>query len=76
MERFGRRDMQTEFVRFDVHKCKACWKCHEKCPEVIDRISFLWHKHVVIGNADECIGCLKCVKVSSEGAFSRIENKR
>ncbi|MDR1154980.1 MAG: 4Fe-4S dicluster domain-containing protein [Bacteroidales bacterium] len=75
MEQLGRHGMQTDFVRLDAHRCKACWKCLEKCPEVIGKVGFLWHRHVVIYKADECIGCFRCVKLCPTGAFSRIESK-
>ena len=76
----GRHNMahlsnQTGFVALNTGKCKACWKCLEKCQGVINRVGFLWHKHVVIGNADKCTGCLQCVKVCPKDAFTRIELK-
>ena len=61
-------DTQTRFVKFDVRKCKRCWNCYIKCPKVINRAIF----DVVISNADECSGCLQCVKVCPTGAFSCI----
>ncbi len=76
MTRIERPGSQTPFVTFNVHRCKACWKCLEKCPEVIAKVSFLWHKHVVIRRADECIGCLKCVKACPEGAFVPVATRR
>ena len=63
---------RTDFVKLNTFKCKACWKCLEKCPEVIQRAGFLWTKYVVVGHADKCTGCLKCVKTCPVGAFTPI----
>jgi 2-oxoglutarate ferredoxin oxidoreductase subunit delta len=67
---------QTDFVRLNTHKCKACWKCEANCPEVIGRVSVLWHKHVLFNYPDRCIGCLQCVKLCPAGAFSPIKTKK
>ena len=68
----ARLNNKTDFVMLDTNKCKACWRCLEKCPGVINRVGFLLHKHVVIRDADKCTGCLQCVNACSTGAFSCI----
>jgi NAD-dependent dihydropyrimidine dehydrogenase PreA subunit len=61
---------QTEFIRFDSRKCKACWKCIEICPEnVFGKINVIIHKHMKIANSSCCIGCMKCVKACSFDAI-------
>ncbi|MDR1460528.1 MAG: 4Fe-4S binding protein [Campylobacteraceae bacterium] len=40
-------------------------------PETGNRKSwFLWHKHIVIKNAENCIGCKKCIRVCPNKVFS------
>ena len=44
---------------------------NDNCPrDVIGKVGFLWHKHIVIRNADNCIGCKKCMKSCPSGVFS------
>jgi len=70
---FKRRQVLTAYVLFDSGKCKACWKCLEKCPEnVFGRVNLPWHKHALIVNGSNCTGCLKCVLVCAFDALSRI----
>ncbi|MDR3217405.1 MAG: 4Fe-4S binding protein [Dysgonamonadaceae bacterium] len=46
--------------------------CVEACPEnVIGKVHFLFHKHAVIRNPENCIGCLKCVSVCKYGAIGK-----
>ncbi len=64
---------QTQFIQLNTIKCKACWKCTEKCPaKVFRKIDLPWHKHVVISNGEECTGCLKCVKACEYNALNKI----
>jgi Fe-S-cluster-containing hydrogenase component 2 len=68
-----RNHLESGFVRLDTRRCKACWKCLSACPRnVIGKVAILWHKHVRIVNADDCLGCLKCVKVCESGALAGI----
>ncbi len=61
----------TPYIAVDPRQCVACWECVACCPkEVIGKVQFLWHKHVVIKNGDTCIGCKKCIKVCPHGVFS------
>lgn len=62
----------TRFIELDTHKCVGCFKCVEACPKkVIGKISFLWHKHVLILHADKCIGCNKCADICKTKAISK-----
>lgn len=55
---------ETTYVSINPRNCIACWDCVKACPkQVIGKVQFLWHKHIVIKNADACIGCKKCIKV-------------
>ena len=68
---------RTLVVRIDTKKCRACWKCIEKCPEkVMGKVDILWHKHARIDQADQCKGCLKCVKVCDSGALIKIRQDK
>ena len=65
------RRRETDFITLDSGVCDACWECAEACPnDVLDRVSFLFHKHARIVAADACTGCLKCVRVCEAGALS------
>lgn len=65
------RGTQTPYVKVDLHKCKACWKCIVACPQqVIGRISFLWHKHIILKDSDNCSGCKKCIGICPYGVFN------
>jgi 2-oxoglutarate ferredoxin oxidoreductase subunit delta len=69
---FINRHTQTQFIKLDTGKCKACWKCIESCnKKVIGKIDFLGHRHAKINNADKCAGCLKCLKVCIYGAYTK-----
>jgi 2-oxoglutarate ferredoxin oxidoreductase subunit delta len=66
-----RNHRESAFVHLDTRRCKACWKCLSACPRrVIGKVAILWHKHVRIDKAEDCLGCLKCVKVCESGALA------
>ena len=70
-EAFSSNHTLSAYVKLDTRKCKACWKCMEKCPKnVIGRINLPWHKHARIVNGSNCTGCMNCVKICQDGAFS------
>lgn len=65
-----RNKFETRFVCANPRNCVACMKCSDACPKnVIGRVGFLWHKHIVFKNPGACIGCKKCVKVCPQGVF-------
>jgi len=37
---------------------------------ILCKVCFLWHKHIVIRNGDNCIGCKKCIKTCPNEVFS------
>lgn len=59
-----KKQLKTDYIVANPRACIACWKCVETCSkQVLGKVSFLWHKHVVISYPDDCIGCKKCIKV-------------
>jgi 2-oxoglutarate ferredoxin oxidoreductase subunit delta len=65
--------IKTAHILINPKQCDACWKCIETCPnDVIGKVSFLWHKHIVIQNGDSCSGCKKCIKTCSNEVFFSI----
>lgn len=63
--------IETRFVTIDPRRCAACWQCIPACPkQVVGKVQFLFHRHVVLRNAENCIGCMKCVKTCPAGALS------
>jgi ferredoxin len=63
--------IRTPYVWANHGKCVACWKCIDVCPKkVIGKVSFLWHKHIIIKNAENCIGCKNCIKICPQEVFS------
>lgn len=69
-----KKQIQTAYIKGNPHGCIACWKCVEACSkQVLGKVSFLWHKHVIIRNADACIGCKKCIKICPQQVFSEIK---
>jgi len=65
------KKVYTGHVWANTHNCKACWECINTCPkQVIGKVSFLWHKHIVFKNSERCIGCKKCIQACPYGVFS------
>lgn len=61
---------ETKFISINPRKCIACWDCVEACPkQVIRKVQFLWHKHIVLKNTDACIGCKKCINICKHQVF-------
>jgi 2-oxoglutarate ferredoxin oxidoreductase subunit delta len=57
-------------IRINTRLCKACWVCINACPkQVIGKVGFLWHKHIILENPLNCTGCGKCIKVCPYGVF-------
>jgi len=66
----------TDYVQANIRNCKACWKCINACPkQVIGKISFLWHKHIVIQSSENCTGCKKCIKICPHGVLVETKKK-
>jgi len=65
------KKVYTGYIWANTQNCKACWKCVNACPkQAIEKVSFLWHKHIVFKNSENCNGCKKCIKVCPYGVFS------
>jgi 2-oxoglutarate ferredoxin oxidoreductase subunit delta len=65
------KKVHTGHVWANTRNCKACWACINACSkQVIGKVSFLWHKHMVFENSENCIGCKKCIKICPYGVFS------
>jgi len=65
------KKIHTGHVWANTQKCEACWDCINACPkQVIGKVGFLWHKHIVFKNSENCTGCKKCVQVCPHGVFS------
>jgi 2-oxoglutarate ferredoxin oxidoreductase subunit delta len=61
----------TGHVWANTKLCKACWDCVGACPrQVVGRVSFLWHRHIVFIAPGNCTGCKKCVEPCRHGVFS------
>jgi len=65
------KKVHTGHVWANTHSCKACWECINACPkQVIGKVNFLWHKHIVFKNSECCTGCKKCIQACPYGVFS------
>jgi 2-oxoglutarate ferredoxin oxidoreductase subunit delta len=63
--------IHTKHVWANPRACAACWKCIASCPgQVIGKVGFLWHKHIIFANPDSCTGCRKCIQTCPQGVFS------
>ena len=63
--------IHTSYVWINPKSCISCWQCIDNCPQdVIGKVGILWHKHIIIQNADDCIGCKKCINCCPAGVFS------
>lgn len=61
---------RTEHVQIDTRRCEACGRCVEACRhEALGMVSFLFHKHAKVRDADRCRGCLRCVKACPHDAI-------
>ncbi len=64
--------MSTPYIYANVRECTACWRCINACPgQLIGKVGFLWHRHIVIRAGEDCTGCQKCVKACPRGVFVR-----
>ncbi len=64
---------KNDFIRLETRRCDACWDCIEACPkQVLGKIDVIWHRHVIIREAEACNGCKKCVCVCESGAIEYI----
>ncbi len=46
----------------------------EVCPKnVFTGINLLWHNHIKVVNAGNCIGCLKCINACSSGVLMKVK---
>ncbi|MDR1239374.1 MAG: 4Fe-4S binding protein [Treponema sp.] len=72
MKKTSRLDkIRTPYIWANHGRCIACWDCIDSCPKrVIGKVDFLWHKHIVIKNAEACTGCKKCIWVCPRQVFS------
>ncbi|MBB4036961.1 2-oxoglutarate ferredoxin oxidoreductase subunit delta [Dysgonomonas hofstadii] len=65
--------ISTKYIKANPRLCKACDICITACPkQVIGKVGFLWHKHIIIKNAENCNGCKKCIGMCPHGVFSEI----
>jgi len=65
------KKVYTGHVWANSRNCTACWACIGACPQaVIGKVSFLWHRHIVIKKGENCNGCKKCIKTCPHGVFS------
>jgi len=68
----------TAFVQLDTNACTACWECIGACPEAVIDKSFLYladtlvHEHVLMYNAPDCTGCMKCMQACQFNAISPV----
>lgn len=73
---FSRDHARTPFVKLDTRKCKACWRCIDKCSnQVIGKVDLPWHKHVLLVDSHKCNGCLTCIQTCSFQAFSMYDKE-
>ncbi|MGA2298741.1 MAG: 4Fe-4S binding protein [FCB group bacterium] len=71
---FNSNHVQTEFIQLDRHKCQACWKCLENCPQnLIGKVDVFGHKHARINEPEKCDGCLICMEICESGAYTAIK---
>ena len=67
--------IHTKHVWAIPRACVACWKFVDACPkQVIGKVGFLWHKHIVFKDSDNCTGCKKCIQTCPQGVFCSIKN--
>ena len=68
------RQTKTRYIRLNTSRCKACWECVQVCPQhVFGKVDFWFHRHACIDQADDCRGCLRCLKVCSHQAILSTE---
>jgi Fe-S-cluster-containing hydrogenase component 2 len=61
---------ETRFIRLDTSRCQACWACIPVCPRhVIGKVDFRFHRHAKIEQAENCRGCLRCLKACTNQAI-------
>jgi 2-oxoglutarate ferredoxin oxidoreductase subunit delta len=71
------KKVYTGYVWANTYNCKACWACIDACPkQVIGKVCFLWHRHIVFKNSDNCTGCKKCIKICPHEVFIFSQSKK
>ena len=64
------RHVDTSYIHLNTSLCKACWACVNVCPQgVLGKVDINFHKHAHIDYAENCIGCLRCVKACPNQAI-------
>lgn len=71
----GRNHLSTNYIAIQSQYCTSCGTCIKECPRgVIGKIHFFAHEHAHIDNADDCIGCKKCVHACPNKAIIELTN--
>jgi NAD-dependent dihydropyrimidine dehydrogenase PreA subunit len=64
------RHTETRYIHLDTSRCKACWVCVQICPgHVFGKVDFRFHRHAYIDQAENCRGCLRCLKACTNQAI-------
>lgn len=71
------RNKSTKYIIAGTAKCEACWVCLDECEyNVLGKVNFWFHKHIIIKNGDECRGCKKCVAICPNGVFEPVTQSK
>ena len=75
----GGGEWVQKFVEtLDKDKCIACGRCFKACPSSVMTLTEEEDedgdevKYMILVNAENCIGCMVCSKVSSKGCFEHV----
>ena len=70
--------IRTDSIILDRRACAACGNCVTACrKKVLGLVSlFGFHRHAHVNRAEECIGCLACVRACPGGAILAVERNR
>ena len=65
---------QNSYIAINTKIFRACWTCVRSCQQnVLGYVNLPFHKHVKIVNANDCIGCYRCIKVCPYRAIAKVE---
>ena len=67
------RHRVNKYISINTRLCEACWDCLDVCPkQALGKSGFGPHRHIRIGESENCNGCRKCVLACAHHAIEYV----